>query len=448
MTLTNVTLTEAWAVAYLQILVVLLIFALGLPALLIQVRVPPEFQPLIQRTFRPTKLGYFFLVLVSLNALFLVLYARPTSTGPAVGWVALAAHFSVCCAFVVTVYLFLFFSRYMNIARVIKRICRKAGRGMSIPRRNRSFFNAVASLRYIGVNARADADRVEVLRALEALMVGSIDDVAHRGGRLEKCVEGICVIVELVGNRASYSVFEAAIRGLRRGLAKINRKRVALTVGSVGRRRGIRRLFAAAYLDREPTLWHRLVLWTKVVLPGRQRIRRLIRSGRRTQHQVLSDLDVAMRRLELGQRRVLRSMARSAVSRGGRRLAPLLSSSLEYLRGDPALLFEIGRECLIAYPQLITLPALLKLAVGVASTGHRSQDDEYRTRLLGLSALFAKQGASYSQWAEIRILEGLELTEDQERRAALDAARKRLLAAGEFSTADAIDDWCREIIQA
>jgi len=202
-------LTESWAGTYLQVLATLLVFALGIPALLLQVIVPEDLRRLIHRRLRRLRWSVSvisFLIVIVAAGLIWVLHPCPNSYIP--GWQHLAAAVAMTAILVVTIVFWLISSRICRRDTVIRDLERDSTKmacrsGMLAER-------PLADLIYLGEQGDAGLEKTQALEALDRLAAQVQSVNAYAGDGLEQLVQGIEAILMGGGQRGSVGNFRLA----------------------------------------------------------------------------------------------------------------------------------------------------------------------------------------------------------------------------------------------
>lgn len=181
--------TEAWAAAYFQSLIMILIFVLGVPSLLLQVVAPTvELYRLIQRRFRISMRAYFVVFLAIGMTLFFAWQMHPTGSGwpePALRYANGLISFVILLAGGAWAYYFHSFTRAGIIHRIKKAIV------VSHSRRGHVHEEAERNLGFLGEVSRAGREKEEILRVFGEVFEIIIADRNYDGTRLLLLVEGV-----------------------------------------------------------------------------------------------------------------------------------------------------------------------------------------------------------------------------------------------------------------
>ncbi len=158
-------LTEQWAATYFEVLAGVLIFALGIAALILQIALPSYLHTLAKR--RRVWLIYSSVVLfVFLVSAFFLWLLHPTAEAPLTGVAALLAHLLVTGALAIIVLASLVFMRQVNRTVLVSRLKHECRRDLFSKRR---FDDTLTTLIDIGQQSHAGYETGTVIDEMAAL---------------------------------------------------------------------------------------------------------------------------------------------------------------------------------------------------------------------------------------------------------------------------------------
>ncbi len=181
-------LTEAWAAEYLGVLVTLLVFALGFPALVLRLTTPEDVRHCISH--RGTMAQWIFLtsVLVLLSAGFVWLL-HPSSDTPLADWQEVAGNAAVTIVLVLTVIFWWSQMREHSRETVLQLLCRRCAR--NVRRRGILPERTLADIVYLGEQGEPGHEKKQVLEALDGLAASVQNRKQYTGYELEGLIQGI-----------------------------------------------------------------------------------------------------------------------------------------------------------------------------------------------------------------------------------------------------------------
>jgi hypothetical protein len=163
-------LTEAWGAAYLHIIIILLVFAYGIPFLLLQILVSEE----IKRIIAHYRKEWFIVLLAILTAFIAVIFIwflHPCSNGLAQSWQHWASAILVTIIIGLTVFCWL---RYVGLLSTVK-VARFLGKKLQkSARKNKMTKEEISDLISLGEKATSGYEKNIVLQVLEKPILTAI----------------------------------------------------------------------------------------------------------------------------------------------------------------------------------------------------------------------------------------------------------------------------------
>jgi len=207
--------TETWASAYLQVLTVLLVFALGIPALVFQISIPEEIRHIMHRR-KSFIWCYILMVILVMACLFFIWFFHPCTTN------TLSLYNEYIASGVVTLilisvgifWLFEFGScKRKNLVLIIqKKLKKKFNKQKKLDK------EYLDDLVYLGEHGNAGEDKEMVLKALNRLAANVQGAKGYQGVELEELIRGTERVVdnrEKPGNDSNFSLAGNILKRIR-----------------------------------------------------------------------------------------------------------------------------------------------------------------------------------------------------------------------------------------
>jgi hypothetical protein len=199
-------LTETWAAAYFQALVMVLIFMLGIPALLLQLIAPnADLSRLVQRRFRFGRQAYLILLGATAAVILFAWSLHPDNTpwpSPALSY----ANLTITLAIVFSVSAWVYYLHCFTRAGILRRIRRTLERShVKLARTNDL---AEQSLAMLGEMSRSGVEKADVIAAYQSIFEVIFKTEAYSGNGLLGLVQGLSSTVigpENPGNEQNLS---------------------------------------------------------------------------------------------------------------------------------------------------------------------------------------------------------------------------------------------------
>jgi len=182
-------LTETWAAAYFQSLIVILVFLLGVPALLLQIIAPTvDLHRLVQRRFRISIQAYVVLLLAIGITVFFSWSMHPADKGKAQPSL-LYANGLMSCAILLAGGAWAFYFHRFTRAGIIHRI--KRAILTTHQRRGIAHEEAERNLGFLGEMSRGGREKEQILRVFGDILGKIIKHKRYDGTRLLLLAEGV-----------------------------------------------------------------------------------------------------------------------------------------------------------------------------------------------------------------------------------------------------------------
>lgn len=188
-------LTESWGGIYLQIMVGLLVFALGIPALILQISMPPDVQRVaMRRGGQSTGLMFgMMLFYVALACLFMWVF-HPWQRGKVATLTDWIAGGSVTAALLLTIGLWWQQSKWNVREKLIRRLELRLLPSYPTSIGALEGSNKLADLIYLGQKGDSGHDKELAIQAICRLSRYIVDLLSYRGNRLQPLIEGLELI--------------------------------------------------------------------------------------------------------------------------------------------------------------------------------------------------------------------------------------------------------------
>jgi len=206
-------LTETWAAAYFQSLIMILIFVLGVPALLLQVVAPTvDLHRLVQRRFRISIQAY----LVLLSAVGITVFFAWNMHPDNKGWAQPALRYAnglMSCAILIAGGAWTYYFHRFTRTGIIHRL---KGKILTSHRRRRiAHEEAERNLGFLGEMSRAGREKEQILRVFAIIFGAVIPRESYDGTRLLLIVEGVKRTLLTPGHFGNERNFRSGARLLR-----------------------------------------------------------------------------------------------------------------------------------------------------------------------------------------------------------------------------------------
>jgi hypothetical protein len=203
-------LTESWAGTYLQVIATVLVFALGIPALVLRLAVPEYLRRIIHRRGTMAQWGL-LMAAVTLVAVSFVWFLHPCSGAPTPLWQHWVAGIAMTGVLVLTILFWWVQLRGHSRDAVIHSLEREAA-ARTFCHKGTLAERPLADLIYLGEQGEPGYEKAQTLEALDRLAAQVQSVNAYAGDGLEQLVQGIETILVGEEKRGSIRNFQFAAR--------------------------------------------------------------------------------------------------------------------------------------------------------------------------------------------------------------------------------------------
>lgn len=223
-------LTEVWATAYLQVLIIIFVFALGIPSLVFQLIVPEDVRHVIHHRWR-INAWYVSTVLLALAAIAFIWMIHPhPGAAPMPAWKLYVASGAVTAiplfATISGAVVFLSYRRHRVVSKLERDLLSSLHPGFwsnwPVFRRFRKPAawdeESLDDLIYLGANGKSGREKAIVIRALGRLAAEAQVRTDYNGYELEQIIKGLQVVLlneELYGSDDNFILAAHILQNLR-----------------------------------------------------------------------------------------------------------------------------------------------------------------------------------------------------------------------------------------
>lgn len=203
-------LTEAWATTYLQITIVLLVFAFGVPSLLFQITVAEDIRRIIsRRRFISMYLYLIAAIVMAVVSLTYVWVFHPYHANNMPELSSVFANAIITASIVLTIMIWYLIFRYTTREAIIRRILNEIRNDYK--KNNIITGHFIEDLIYLGENSDPGSEKDIVLSKVGELILHFQELSNYQGNELARLLNGIEMMLVQAEKKGSYNNFSKAI---------------------------------------------------------------------------------------------------------------------------------------------------------------------------------------------------------------------------------------------
>jgi hypothetical protein len=189
-----VPLSETWGGVYIQLIVVLFVFALGIPTLLVQVAFPQELQRALGRDLFGGKASMLLMMFFYISIAILFIWdLKPYPSRAGNRWEDLSAGIVITGMLILTVLLWWEYSLYNQREYLLDRLVRRGER--LLKRKGIVDEDVTEAIAFLGAQAKSSHEKKQALNMLERLANSEIQRNPYKGNSLLPVISAAEVVV-------------------------------------------------------------------------------------------------------------------------------------------------------------------------------------------------------------------------------------------------------------